>query len=71
MLIGLMVGWPDIILALFLAYIIGTVIILPLVLVGRAKLKTAVPFGVFLVSATIVVLIWGTSIRTWYWGLLM
>lgn len=70
MLIGLMVGWPDIILALFLAYIIGTVIILPLVLVGRAKLKTAVPFGVFLVSATIVVLIWGTSIRTWYWGLL-
>jgi prepilin signal peptidase PulO-like enzyme (type II secretory pathway) len=69
-LMGLMLGWPNILLGLFLAYILGTVISLPLVVLGRQNLKSQVPFGVFLSIATIFSLLWGDAIIGWYFRLL-
>jgi len=69
-LIGLMLGWPNILLGLFLAYILGTIISLPLVILGKQSLKSQVPFGVFLSLSTIFSLLWGNSVIEWYLGLL-
>lgn len=67
-LMGLALGWPKIIVALFLAYIIGSIIGLSLIWLGYKKIDSQVPFGVFLSIATIIVLFWGDFILRWYLG---
>lgn len=65
-LMGLILGWPLGPMALFLAYILGLLIALPLLILGKKKLKSQVPFGTFLTSATLITLFWGSEILTWY-----
>jgi len=67
-LMGLMLGWPSILVALFLAYILGTLISLPLLILKKQNLKTQVPFGIFLTLATIITLLWGDKMLQWYLG---
>jgi leader peptidase (prepilin peptidase)/N-methyltransferase len=64
-LIGLVAGFPLVILALFLAVIAGgltAAILLLLKLKGR---KDAIPFGPFLSLAAMVTLFWGSNILNW------
>ena len=68
-LMGLLLGWPNIFLALFLAFTAGAVIGIGLILFGRKSLKSEVPFGPFLVSGTVMALFWGEPIINWYLGL--
>ena len=70
-LMGLMLGFPNIVIAIFLSYIIGSVVALPLVLAGRKRLKSPVPFGVFLTISTIIVYLWGDAIRIAYFRLIL
>jgi leader peptidase (prepilin peptidase)/N-methyltransferase len=64
--LGIIVGGPlNACLVLFGASLIGTVITLPLIITGRAKRTTVIPFGPFLLVATIVVRIFGASIVMW------
>ena len=65
-LMGLMLGWPAILLALFLAFSIGAIIGLGLMAVGRKTLRSEVPFGPFLVTGTLIALFWGEIIIEWY-----
>ncbi|MFH1610730.1 MAG: prepilin peptidase [Patescibacteria group bacterium] len=65
-LMGLLVGWPGILVALGLAYVGGTIILLPFVALKKKKMKSQVPFGVFLVLATIAVMFWQAQIIEWY-----
>ena len=67
-LMGLILGWPGILVALGLAYISGTIILLPFVTLKKKSLKSQVPFGVFLVPATIIVMFWGEKIINFYLG---
>jgi prepilin signal peptidase PulO-like enzyme (type II secretory pathway) len=69
-LIGAVVGWPVVIVALFLSYIIGAITLSPLLLSGRARLGALVPFGTFLVVGALVAMMWGDSIAGWYLSLL-
>ena len=69
-LMGVMLGIPQIGIALIGAYILGTVISLPLVALGVKGMKSEVPLGVFLSLATIVTLLWGSTISAWYWHIL-
>lgn len=69
LLIGLALGWPDAIVALFLAYFIGSIIGLSLILAGRKQLGSQVPLGVFLSTASIITLFYGRIILDWYLGL--
>jgi leader peptidase (prepilin peptidase) / N-methyltransferase len=65
-LVGLMVGYPLIILALLISWILGGVvaaILLALKIKGR---KDRIPAAVFMVSAALVVLLWGQDIWMWY-----
>jgi len=65
-----LLGWPNIILAIFMAFILGAIVGLSLVIRGQKKLGQIVPFGPFLVSATVITLIWGDGLVNWYVSLL-
>ncbi len=67
---GLVLGWPIILLALMLAYISGAIIGVFLLIWGKKKMSSQIPFGVFLSTATLVSLFWGQSIINWYLNLL-
>lgn len=55
-LMGFLLGWPNILLALLLAFLIGSIYGIILIGLKKKKLKSAIPFGPFLVIATIICL---------------
>ena len=69
-LMGLILGWPNVILAIFLAYIIGSVVAIGLLISRKKKWGSMVPMGIFLSTATIIILFWGEFILNWYLGFL-
>jgi len=68
---GLFLGWPKILVALFLAFLIGAIIGLGLVLSGKKRLQSEVPFGPFLITGTFISLFWGQNIINWYLNFLI
>ncbi len=65
--LGLIVGGPVASLAvLFIASLIGTVCSLPLLIKGRKAMASKLPFGPFLIVATIIVYLFGASLIAWY-----
>ena len=62
-MVGAFVGWQGVLLTIFLGALLGTVIFLPLSLLGRRKL---VPFGVFLSVGAAATWIAGAAIIAWY-----
>lgn len=69
-LMGLILGWPMIIISVFLSFIIGSIFGIFLILAGKKKMKSIIPFGPFLIFGTFVGLLWGEKIMKWYFGLI-
>ena len=69
--IGLFLGWPNILVALFLAFFIGAIIGVGLIASQRKTLKSEVPFGPFLVVGIFIALFWGQNIINWYLNLFL
>lgn len=67
-MIGMMVGFPLIIVALFLAIVIGGLLAGVLLITKIKKRKEMIPFGPFLSIATIVTMLYGQYILYWYIG---
>lgn len=67
-LMGLIIGWPNITLAILLSFIIGSVIGVALVFTGKKGMKSMIPFGPFLVIGTLLMFFWGEKIMRWYFG---
>lgn len=65
--LGVALGWPAIYLAYMLAFFVGTVIAVPLLLARKKELSSKLPFGTFLVIATILVLWAGNWFIKEYW----
>jgi len=63
---GLFLGFPKILVALFFAYLIGAIIGIGLVLIGKKTLKSEVPFGPFLVTGIFFALFWSNQLINWY-----
>lgn len=55
---------------MLLSFWIGALVSMPLLLLGRKKMKSILPFGTFLVIGQIVAFIYGHELVTWYWHLL-
>lgn len=55
--IGLVVGWPAIFVAVFVAGLLSAIVSALLLLTRRAGLKTYIPFGPFLVAGMVVTLL--------------
>ena len=69
-MMGVWLGWPVVLAALFLAYAAGAVGGLLLIAYGKKQLTSATPFGTYLAAGTFVALLWGERIIGWYMGLL-
>ncbi len=68
-LIGLVTGWPLVIVALLIGILIGglaAIVLLSLKLKGR---KDVIPYGSFLAIGPIITLFWGMDIFRWYQNL--
>ncbi|MFO8143856.1 MAG: A24 family peptidase, partial [Dehalococcoidales bacterium] len=68
-LMGFVTGYPRIFFTLILAAIIGGIIAVALLASRKKKRKEGIPFGPALSAATIITLLWGSPILTWYLGL--
>ncbi len=64
--LGVLAGFPTVLVTLFMAYILGSAVALPLLLTKRAQLHTAIPFGMFLTVAGVATLFVGPIIVGWY-----
>ncbi|MCF7918011.1 prepilin peptidase [Candidatus Gracilibacteria bacterium] len=70
LLCGLLLGWKYFLVMLFLAYILGVFYALPLLFLGKANAKTALPMGAFLMPAILAFLYAGENIFSWYINML-
>jgi len=61
-LMGLLLGYPGIVLALYISFLTGAFFGVILILRKKAKAKSKVPFGPFLSGAAIIVFLWGEKI---------
>jgi len=66
LLIGLMLGWPNVLVALTISYILGSIIGLGLIITQRATMKSPVPLGTFLSIGAFISLLWADKIIEWY-----
>lgn len=65
-LMGLFLGIPTTIVALFFAFLIGAIIGLILICLKKKGLKSEIPFGPFLVISTFISLFWSKEIIIWF-----
>lgn len=63
---GLALPWPQLLVALTLAYFFGAFVGIFLILSGRKQFGSKLPFGVFLSAASLISLFWGPEIIDWY-----
>ncbi len=70
-LMGIFLGWPNILVALFSSFFLGSIIGVGLIIAGRKKMKSQVPFGPFLVLGTFIALFFGQQIINWYLSLML
>lgn len=63
---GFFLGWPDILIALMIAFIAGGVVSIGLILRKRKGLKDVLPFGPFIVFGIIIVALWGEALMSGY-----
>lgn len=68
--IGLSLGWPLSILALFLAFLTGAFASVMLILIGKKNLKATIVFGPFLALGAIAALLYGKTLLEVYLKLL-
>ena len=69
--LGLLLSWPNILVALFLSFFIGALLGTGLIILKRKTLKSAVPFAPFLVIGTLIALFWGDILFDWYISLII
>lgn len=67
LVLGLLVGtWPLALLTLFLANLIGCLIVIPGLVTKKLSRTTQVPFGPMLIVASFIAVLWGNHIINWY-----
>ena len=67
---GIILGWPLIVLALMLAYVVGAFIVLPFLITKKTHMAAKIPFGTYLAVATFATMLWGDMIWAWYINLI-
>lgn len=68
---GFMLGLETGLVALFIAYVLGAIVGVGLLLSKKVSRKTPIPFGTFLSVATLIVLFFGQPMIDWYLGLFL
>jgi len=68
-LMGLLLGFSNVLAALFLAFFFGAIIGVILMVFKGKKLKSEIPFGPFLILGTFISMFWAPQIIQWYLNL--
>ena len=63
--LGLLFGWPEIVLVLMAAFVIGAVVGVVAVARGTNSMKGTLPFGPFLALGAMTAFFWGAPIFGW------
>jgi prepilin signal peptidase PulO-like enzyme (type II secretory pathway) len=69
--LGLLLGFPQTIVAFFLSFFSGAIIGVILILFKKKKLKSEVPFAPFLIIGSFIAFFWGSEIIRWYLSLVL
>jgi leader peptidase (prepilin peptidase)/N-methyltransferase len=64
-MVGAFLGWKGVLLTIFLGALLGSLVFVPLALVGR---KPLVPFGIFLALGAAAAYVVGPALYAWYLG---
>jgi len=67
--LGIIFGWPDIIIIFAISFVIGAILGLIGIVARRIKIKGLLPFGPFLAIGSIIVFLWGEKILAAYFDL--
>lgn len=70
-LLGLVLGWAgfaELLVGAFAGFLLGGVYSITLLALGRAGLKSAIPFGPFMLAGAWVGLVTGAAVADWYLG---
>lgn len=67
--LGLAFGWPDVGMIIVIAFILGAIVGVGLIIKNRKNLKSQVPFGPFLAIAGGIVFFWGETVLRVYFSL--
>jgi len=70
-LMGIMFGWPNVLVAIFISYIIGGFVSLVLIIVGKKKLFSEIPLGPFLALGSLITMFFGPMIIDFYFNLFL
>jgi len=63
---GLFLGWPNILVALFTAFFLGSIIGVGLIFLQQKGWRSEIPFGPFLIIGTLVAFFWGKELVDFY-----
>lgn len=69
-LMGLLLGWEKMLFALFLAFVGGAIVGAAMVIAGKKKMQSQIPFGTFLSLAALISLLYGQELIAWYLSLI-
>jgi prepilin signal peptidase PulO-like enzyme (type II secretory pathway) len=64
--LGIVLGWPGTLVCWLLAFVLGTLYAIPLLVSGKKNLESRLSFGTFLSLAGLIALYWGEAIFRWY-----
>ncbi|OIJ10276.1 prepilin peptidase [Anaerobacillus arseniciselenatis] len=67
--IGIVLGWQGVLLAFFLSTLIGSIIGIIGLATKKMQRGKPIPFGPYIVMATLLVYFFETEILNWYWSL--
>jgi len=70
-LMGLLLGLPNVLAALFLAFFFGAIIGIILMVFKKKSLKSEIPFGPFLIFGTFMAMLYGNQMVQWYMHLFL
>lgn len=63
---GIVLGWPLVLLALFFAYLLGAAISVILLAMKKKTWTDKTPFGTYLTAGTVIAMLYGENIMQWY-----
>jgi leader peptidase (prepilin peptidase)/N-methyltransferase len=65
-MLGAFLGWKVVLVALFVAVLLGGALAITLLVTGKRRRKDPIPFGPFLALGGVVGLFWGERLAQWY-----
>jgi prepilin signal peptidase PulO-like enzyme (type II secretory pathway) len=68
--LGLLFGWPDIIVIMLLSFIIGAIVASALLIMKKKTMTDKIPFGPFIVAATFITFFFGAGLMSLYFAII-